>query len=802
MKKKVLCTILSLAMVLSYSFSTSVFAGTTKLKNIKIVEKQTFYDLVDGVKITWKGVKGAEKYRIMKNAKNIKTIKATKKNNTYTYTYLDNDTSFDNDKYSVAAIKTVKQKQYYNKKTKKWQKSKPLKKNRGKSRCKKIQKVFATSVTMPIKINSGQNGGNGNATHINYYTDSKSNITGYKSFFLNGRKYTDISNNEDVEIGNDMSFWKNYINTSKLPDGRTIQRAWADVADVVFKTQNNYRTHYPKYEDEYREYKNRLYIPRDLSLLNEVKRGDKSRTNSMSSGLLEGSSFSEVRDKMGSQVKSRIDHGALDRESSKILSNAGLDILNDTTQRNLLYIVGTNIKELTARYSNKYSYSSNAIIFYDFALEPIIDANLEEVSDIAMYKNLEEAAKNTNKVKIKDTDTIVYADNDSITEGTVTVSTGTSTSTSMSTTISNSKSTNFTESLSLTIGTDLGISSALTQKQSLTYGLTWGEAFTSAQSDGKTITKTTNGSSSLTQRIPPQTTVQVTQSDGEVKATYAFKTPMKITYKVCIASLAGEVYADDALTCDFKSYDQGAFATFFGRGGNNGDDAIDSLYKRASMNHSNDSYDKLYGGVYAYENKSLKPNQGVNWKAYYDEYFLEKETDPRLENLLDSLASNYSMLSNGGTTSITSNVTTYSSGKTIPLYKLAGVIVSRDKLNYDQSVDISLNENYVINNRIKLLAFNTNGVEYAGFMQGAGYWVACDENGKEISASDNDLFEITSTNILKPKKSGNGFITYRLSNEAKNIYVSKEGGKSVNPGDSHGNGDVVVGMPIVSVHIG
>ena len=789
MRKKIFSMFLALALVFTYSFSMPVFAGTAKLKTIKIISgrENTGYDIKDGVKLSWKGIKGAEKYYVVKNGKRIKTIKATEKNEKYKFT--ESDTRYNGDMYSVCASKSVKQKQYYNKKTKKWQTKKPAKKNLGKTRNKKIQKVFATSSTLPIKYNSGSNGAEGAATNIEYYTDSSSKITGYKKFNIADTKYFDISDNEDIAVGPD--FWKEFVSTGFMPNGKTLLQEWAVIGDSICRQYSGYRTYWGSWNNDYQGGGSRLNYIADMPLTKPTSWGGKSRDNSKVSGLLTATSFSEVRQKMSDQVKERIDHGALDDESSKILSNSKLTVLDDKTPRDIVYVVGTNIDENGSKYCNKYKYSSHAIIFYDFALEPIVDDNLETISDIAGYKTLEEVAAATNKVKINETDQVVYTDNDNITSTEMSRTSGTTYSNALSTTMSNSETISYGQSLTLTGGLDFKVKDFIEAKTSVAVGFTWGEAYTSAKSKGETITQSSTSEETVRVTVPPQTTLGVREQKTDLTCKYNFRTPMRVTYKVCIADLVGMVYADDVEVCNFESYDQGAFAAFFGDGGNNGEDATDSLYLRAEKNVNKATYDDYYGKVYTYRNKEERKDEGINWA----------QATAGAKTGIHDLIYNQPMFSNGGTISITSQATTYTVGKPIPIYKLSAVRVNQNKMNYDQEVNVAVGDSYVINNKIQLLGYNCNAITYTLFMQGNGYWVACDENGKEIPEDKNELFEITSTNILKAKKAGVGYITYRLNDTAKNTYISKEGGHTVNPGDPHGSSDVVLDSSIVPVHI-
>lgn len=787
MKKKIFSIILSLAVVFTFSFSMPVYAGKAKLKTIKIYSgrKYTEYDIKDGVKMTWKGVKGAQKYYVVKNGKRIKMVKATKKNKKYVFK--EKDPIYDSDTYSVCATKKVKQKQYYNKKTKKWQAKKPAKKYIKNTRYKKVNKVFATSATLPIKLNSGSNGEEtGAATNIQYYTDADGNIVGYKGFNIAGVDYFDIADNKNVIV--DKSYWKEFISTAYMPNGKSLLKEWATVGDSICRQYKDYKTYWGSWRNDYTGKDNRLDYINGMSRIKEQTKGGKSRDNSKVTGLLTAGSFKEVREKMAKMVKERIDHDALDGEYSKILGNSKLTVLDDNTPQDIIYTVGTNIDENSW---NTYKYSSHAMIFYDFKLEPITDDNLIRITELDKYKSMEEADKALDSVTYSNNDSPVYADNEGISTVQMSRTSGTSYTNTLSTTMSNSEQISYGQSFQ--INNELTFAKDVF-KQEYNIGFTWGQAYTSAMENGESKSETNSTEHTVTVDVPAQSSLEIREQKSDLNCRYGFKTPMKVSYKVCFADIVGKVYADDMELCDFESYDQGAYATFFGKGGNNGSDAIDSLDKRAIVNKDKETYDDFYGEVYTYRNKTEKKDEGVDWN----------NSTAAAKTAIDELVYKQPIFANGGKINMTAKSTTFVVGEAIPLYRLASVCVDKSKKEYDQDVNVAVGENYAINNKIQLIGYNNNttgtSVAYSKFLQGNGKWVACDENGKEISNSE--LFDITETNILKAKKAGSGFITYRLNDFAKKNYTAlREKGKTVNPGDPHDSIDIVCDMPVITVTI-
>ncbi len=92
----------------------------------------------------WKKVKGAKGYQVARNGAAVKNTSSL----SFRDTDLKEETSYS---YKVRAYKTYSKKQWYNKKTNKWQTKKPAKKHRGKSKKVTMYKYGAWSSSKSVK---------------------------------------------------------------------------------------------------------------------------------------------------------------------------------------------------------------------------------------------------------------------------------------------------------------------------------------------------------------------------------------------------------------------------------------------------------------------------------------------------------------------------------------------------------------------------------------------------------------------------------------------------------------------------
>lgn len=165
MKRKLTSIILAMAVALTFSFAdvqeVSAASKPAKVKSIYVSSLSQ-----SSISVSWTKVKGAKGYQLFRNGKAIRTGKST----SFTDTGLSAGTAYT---YKVRAFKYGKKKKmWYNKSTGKWQKKKPKKKWRGKSKKIATYKYgafsrSATAATRPASYSStpasgGSTGGNTN----------------------------------------------------------------------------------------------------------------------------------------------------------------------------------------------------------------------------------------------------------------------------------------------------------------------------------------------------------------------------------------------------------------------------------------------------------------------------------------------------------------------------------------------------------------------------------------------------------------------------------------------------------------
>ena len=162
MKGKLTSIILAVAVAFTFSFAdvqeVSAASKPAKVKSIYVSSLSQ-----SSISVSWTKVKGAKGYQLFRNGKAIRTGKST----SFTDTGLSAGTAYT---YKVRAFKYGKKKKmWYNKSTGKWQKKKPKKKWRGKSKKIATYKYgafsrSATAATRPASYSSTPaSGGNGSS---------------------------------------------------------------------------------------------------------------------------------------------------------------------------------------------------------------------------------------------------------------------------------------------------------------------------------------------------------------------------------------------------------------------------------------------------------------------------------------------------------------------------------------------------------------------------------------------------------------------------------------------------------------
>ena len=155
--KKILPVFITICFLFS-SFGVEVDAASSYIKTLNVSASYTSASL-SWTKLTAKQQKKVSGIAVFRNGVAVKNV--SKKTSSYSDSGLKEGTTY---KYQIKCYKTSKQKQWYNKKTGKWQTKKPAKKYRGKSRKITIYKYSNASpvrtVTTKKHVEPVETGGN------------------------------------------------------------------------------------------------------------------------------------------------------------------------------------------------------------------------------------------------------------------------------------------------------------------------------------------------------------------------------------------------------------------------------------------------------------------------------------------------------------------------------------------------------------------------------------------------------------------------------------------------------------------
>ena len=825
--RKIMSILLILTLVLGY---TAAFdsVDTYAASSSELTLNFSYDRSTSTATLSWNKISGAKGYLLYRNGKTVKTLKST----TLKTNYREKDTSL-RIEYCVKAYKYVKAKRWYNKKTKSWQKSKPARKYRGKYKYVKVKKVIATSNTFPFPTDSKATPSGGSteitAKNVVYYYDDHGDKVGVKSFNLNYPEYNSDGNgkcyyydiagaNNTYKVSKDN--WYKFLTTKRTytksdgttsTDSMSLLDAWTKLTDSLLEEGDGYTTHFDTYTDEFVGKSSKLNTDVDLANTSSKTWGKVSRSNSATTGLrTDKNTFSGVMEVMRDQVSARVDHKSLKREKSKILSNAFLDSNDyledhkDDTHDDMIFLVGTNVKERAFKYSNRYAYTSVALCFYDFALEPIGVDGIDDITDMPTTDDEYVERLETDS----DTKTSYITNNNAESSITESITRGETETESRTVTTSNSTCFTYNESVNFSIGHKFGaVEAGFASEWTLSTGVTFGQSYTKGQSETYAEELNKNTTSTTTTQVPPYTQLKLEKTVEDRNLTYRLDVPMKLTYKVALLTLSADVYADDALNCNWMcaTYKKGSSAYFFGVGDDNGENAAESLLNTAiNGSVSGQKNYTFHGEGDSHANDVFDSGKKIDWTHVKTDVMGNGVNDA-----LQFIVNNQAMITNGGSMTLKKHIITSEVSSPIPLYALSAVGISADRLTSDQEVDISgLDKKYIINRKIVCKGYSKdkNNVlgTYYGFNQADGYWVICDEYGNELES--NDAFTLEN-GVITSKATGSGFITWRINETGanySNYCRSADGCKTINPGtesEHQGEKYVVVEAPVIAVNI-
>ena len=603
---------------------------------------------------------------------------------------------------------------------------------------------------------------------------------GVNNVQIEGVNYYDVSGRESTTV--DTAYIAQllkeevaYQDSSGHKETFSVLSRWADIASAVFEAggkftcSHNFDSYYGKGNDDSSSEK--CVLSDVLGSATEISEGSSQKDNYHSTGLSTTSSFKLMRQKMTEEISDRINRYTLDPED--ILSQGdycpdALPELNDDTARDIIYNIVTSITREGS--TPKYQYNSYGLAFYDFDLMILAGDNFEYKS--YPEKTYQNATGSSEKVNISN------GRNDTKKDGSLEVSLSETLSESVMTTVENRESYEFGQMIGgeVKFGTDKHPVN-VTIKGELTYGQVFESAF---QNSETTITESTSVTT-VTTVLPAHTITYVEQKSDDKECTVYYDTPVALTFKVCMFSMSGDVYADSVATLAFSTagYKQSNFTTFFGEKGNaEGSYAYESLQNRIDKYDSVNNWDSTNCiNHFYYQKHDGQPaedltTKSLDWESIISKYnssYAVPENSTLTENekkayYLEEAAKRVPMLAVGAKTEAVHKGVNSELMAPTPLYLPTAFRV--DSNGKDKYV---LFTGGVFNmNTVNVCAYDSYDVPYYGFKPTDGSWSVLSGSEDIIEFNENAF-------IVKALKPGVGYLQWKLNDDV--VYTAEEQGQ-------------------------
>lgn len=445
----------------------------------------------------------------------------------------------------------------------------------------------------------------------------------------------------------------------------------------------------------------------------------------------------------------------------------------------------------------KYEYNVFGLVFYDFQYCPIPNEDVTYFTD-----ETNQVMENPSKYLVEDglnrsIDGLGYTFHDdseiditsldnskSGTANTLTLSKSDSTTETMSNTFSKSETISYGQSITNTF--NFGKNDAFF-KDSLSIGFTFSEAYQSAFSETKTVSKTESDTSSASYQVPAYSIMSVSSDKTTQKVNIKYKNAVAMSYKVAIVGMNGTYYCD-AGNLDLKGYTQNQICTIFGsanRQGENVDSTEDAItnmikrYKKAKKDGNNANEENYYTLATKQYSKSIHEknvsnNKKDNWLTntpVVDWKNMEVMYKP-FSDLNNTMDTKYHVMNVAGATiDGTAEVTKYTVSAPALCQPLNQTKAYMDNNLHTvvTSKNISVDDNINLSD-FTVAGFFKNGTKFP-LDSTKGKWVMVDDDGNEIEDSDVATLKKNAGKslVLTPKKTGKVNLLYMID-EGDNAY--------------------------------
>ena len=619
----------------------------------------------------------------------------------------------------------------------------------------------------------------------NKVTGNEKDRIGIRSVVIDDKTYFDIHDGKvtgRVDPTNQIAFLQAVLQSGNGADGGTdsVLGQWASLAEQIYGTHSKYAAFVnagggfsKNFTGEAnRERSGYADIAYALSQKGDKDCGKKGKDNTHWTGLSYAKNLKSVRQQAAEDIASGINRKV---SGSSILNStesgdAALKQLNDEKNQDVLYSLVTCVDRVGG--TPRFCYNTFGLAFYDFQLSVIAGEGLEYITKAQKYNSLEEAVNGqaagvTYKTNANANPKLSYYKNESKEEADI----GMEFKQSSSLTTSNTLETGKSYSYSQMIGSETTLSGGIPLigevAQTLRMEVTCEQALSTAYSETKEYSETSENTISSGMVLPAQTAVGIESSKAVTNVQLGYDCPVAITYKVAIFSLSGTVYDDNVKIQSFSTagYRQSHFSTIFGSDSEKGGTtAMDNLYNRAVRYTATPNYEQSYGQTYAWTKKRDDGNPadklyGLEWKEILNGTINEEElTDEKTKVTLNRI-----LVDENGV--IQSTFSSELSGTEYPvgyesLIKVPSTMTHGTKkyTMYDKVVKDS-NDEEVDNDII----YDANGDVYSKWIQPIG-----EEEKKSLAAqgvSQEELKALNSVNFYYTEDtSGNGTAGQRAEN--------------------------------------
>lgn len=563
------------------------------------------------------------------------------------------------------------------------------------------------------------------------YYDADNKGSGYQTTYYDVFKDSSYA---VTPLNNELLYKKAIINGDNL-------NRWAQLTYHILETNSD--TYWDWAGNGFdKDYGEGNYLDLVYDLANK-----KSRGSSRSTGLQLASSFDDAIYKMlenQASIKNRKADADdfLKRHTDITLGSDGLD----SEKQTVLYTAVSNSDQYGGTY--KYGYTTIGIIFYDFAIAPLVD----EKEYVTANQTVKAADENISSSTIINKGKTVtnHSKMIGVTDSTETSNTLTKTKeTTMTHTVGGEFhfDAKFTKATQATVdGVGISKGSEVGGGFGVSYSFAMSELFGTSESNTYTTSKSETNEVSTSVDVPAYTVANITDATAKASTTLDYDCPCAITYKTAIVSMNGSYYDDNAAILDMTTadYNHYSFITVFGdelenahlnlakRADNIGSSGYESLHGYTILTSMDDGdiEDELWLQKVA---NNGKPSRSSDKDVYNPPLYTGAE-------VLDLLGTYAPMAVSGG-----SILTTASEVETVvdnyeaymPLTQV-WVTNIKSKLT-ENTIQVKPGDHYYLID-ITTGGFNDDNYEYTGYKSEWGSWeLLDDETGEPLSK---DIAEI------------------------------------------------------------